>query len=562
MVSSLTGGELDRLAAEIDIQVPKIGWNEDTNSFETGTRQVQGHEYAVLAMTVLFVAYGMAGGLGAAIITDFVQGILTIAFSFLLLPFVFYMIGGFGSLHEQAVIKPGMLNIVADAEAAASMGKEQLTVFYVFMVSLMALTGIVVQPHIMGVCGAGKTEFEGRFGFTVGNFLKRFCTMAWTFTGLACIVWYLGTSSPLKDSDDPADRQLYQSLQQRLNFDEYKTTLLAGQLSDEEADRIEQLKSDWAELPSNERMSNFKRELAALEGKRDDLPEADVARINSYMDEETAKLDGVDKKFADGLFGRAAYDILPRIMPGLVGLLLASLLAAMMSSGDAQMVVSSGLFTDNIYRRFLVKEASQRHYLWTGRIAGLIIVAISLIVQSTFGDVIDAIKVVFKTPAAIGISLWFGLIWRGWTPKAVWVSTIVAVSTWWFVGHRADLLVEICPESWFNAKGKLLDPWVNVAYLGSGIISGLVVSFLTKRTDAEKLDHFYTLIHTPVKPDEEVAAPCTLPEDPAPKGEKLIPGMADIEIPRPSMLGIGGFVGAWILVYLIIEATKFFARTS
>ena len=66
-------------------------------------------------MTILFVAYGMAGGLGAAIITDLIQGILTITFSFLLLPFVFAKIGGFGALHRQAGVKDGMLEMVADA---------------------------------------------------------------------------------------------------------------------------------------------------------------------------------------------------------------------------------------------------------------------------------------------------------------------------------------------------------------------------------------------------------------------------------------------------------------
>ena len=43
------------------------------------------------------------------------------------------------------------------------------------------------------------------------------------------------------------------------------------------------------------------------------------------------------------------------------GLLLASLLAAIMSTADAQMVVSSGLFTENIYRRFLVRGRSEGH---------------------------------------------------------------------------------------------------------------------------------------------------------------------------------------------------------
>lgn len=521
MVSALTGGELDRFAEETNVQVPSIGWNADTKSFETGSRQVQGHEYAVLVMTLMFVTYGMAGGLGAAIITDFIQGILTIAFSFLLLPFVFYMIGGFGMLHEQAAIKPGMLNLVADAQVAASLGKEPLTIFYVFMLSVTALTGIVVQPHIMGVCGAGKTEFEGRFGFTVGNFLKRFCTMAWTFTGLACIVWYLGDKSPLQHPDKPMD----------------------------------QASAAFQELPAEERQQII--EDRALHG---DLLTRISDDYKSLPADEQQRIDKADKTFADGLFGHAAYDILPRIAPGLIGLLLASLLAAMMSSGDAQMVVSSGLFTDNIYRRFLARNRSQRHYLWVGRISGLIIVAMALVLQSTFYDVIDAIKVVLKTPAAIGISLWFGLVWRGWTPKAVWLSTLAAAGTWWFVAYRPDIIAGWgLPETFFNEKGNLLDPWQNLFYISAGVIVGILASMTTARPTQEKLDHFFTLLHTPVTPDEQIDSPCTLPADAAPKNEKLF-NLDDVEVPMPTVLGVGGFILAWILVGIIVWLTNYLAQ--
>lgn len=38
-------------------------------------------------MTILFVAYGVAGGLSAAIVTDAIQGVLTVILSFLILPF-------------------------------------------------------------------------------------------------------------------------------------------------------------------------------------------------------------------------------------------------------------------------------------------------------------------------------------------------------------------------------------------------------------------------------------------------------------------------------------------
>lgn len=523
MVNALTGGELDRVAQEINISVPEIKWDTEAKSIVTGSRQVQGYEFAILAMTVLFVTYGMAGGLGAAIITDFIQGILTIAFSFLLLPFVFHMIGGFGQLHAQADLKGGMLDLVASPEIAASLGREPITIFYVVMLSITALAGIVVQPHIMGVCGAGKTEFEGRFGFTVGNFLKRFCTMAWTFTGLACIIWYLGANSPLQHTDKPLDRASAEFLQ----------------LPEKERTRITEDRALFASL--NERVSSDYGSFD--QGKKDEI-------------------DGADKKFADELFGRAAYEILPTIAPGLVGLLLASLLAAVMSSSDAQMVVSSGLFTENIYKKFLVRDKSQHHYLWVGRITGLIIVLAALILQATFTDVIDALKVIIKTPAAIGISLWIGIVWRGWTSTAVWISTLCSVAMWTFVAYRPDLLQDAgLPMTMFNAKGNLMDVWQMVAYLSTGLVSGIVISLITPRPSQEKLDNFYTLIHTPIRPGEEVPAPCTLPENPLPPGKKMF-AHKDIEIAKPSFIGLGGFIAAWACVFLIVWLTKYLSIVS
>ena len=142
-----------------------------------------------------------------------------------------------------------------------------------------------------------------------------------------------------------------------------------------------------------------------------------------------------DNGFADKLFGKAAYTILRDISPGLIGLLLASLLAAIMSSSDAQMVVSSGLFTENIYKRFLVREKSQKHYLWVGRFSGLIIVLFALVLQASFTDVIHALRVVINTPAILGISLWCGIVWRGWTPLAVWISATTSAATWAFMAY-------------------------------------------------------------------------------------------------------------------------------
>ena len=106
MINALTGNALDEMAVQMNVQVPSVSFTSTAaaqddpagadvavaSTVSVQWRALQGYEYAILAMTVLFVTYGMAGGLAAAIITDSIQGVLTIAFSILLLPFVFHEI--------------------------------------------------------------------------------------------------------------------------------------------------------------------------------------------------------------------------------------------------------------------------------------------------------------------------------------------------------------------------------------------------------------------------------------------------------------------------------------
>ncbi len=136
---------------------------------------------AIAAMTIMFVIYGMAGGLSAAIITDFIQGVLTIVFSFLLLPFILHAVGGLGGIRDAIPNAKEMFSLVAPGE---------IGFFYVVMISLNGLVGIVTQPHTMGNCAAGRTENEGRVGWMCGNFIKRICTVAWCLTGLAAIAYF------------------------------------------------------------------------------------------------------------------------------------------------------------------------------------------------------------------------------------------------------------------------------------------------------------------------------------------------------------------------------------
>jgi Na+/proline symporter len=136
--------------------------------------------WAIIVTTVLFVLYGTMGGLSSVIVADLVQGLLTLVFSFMLLPVVMNQVGGMQGI-RQTITEPNFFSLVAPGK---------IGVFFIVMFSLQALVGIIAQPYIMGTCAAGRTEMDGRVGFMFGNLLKRFCTIAWCLTALAAFAWF------------------------------------------------------------------------------------------------------------------------------------------------------------------------------------------------------------------------------------------------------------------------------------------------------------------------------------------------------------------------------------
>jgi Na+/proline symporter len=136
-----------------------------------------------LAVGVIFVVYGISGGLIAAAVTDAVQGLLIVLLSFMVLPFGFARVGGFAGLHH--VLDPKFFTFFSPAGG-------ELTPFNVTMLVVSGLAGIIAQPHMMAVASTGKTEMNCRIGWTYGNFVKRICTIGWTLTGLLAAVLFPG----------------------------------------------------------------------------------------------------------------------------------------------------------------------------------------------------------------------------------------------------------------------------------------------------------------------------------------------------------------------------------
>jgi Na+/proline symporter len=91
----------------------------------------------------------------------------------------------------------------------------------------------------------------------------------------------------------------------------------------------------------------------------------------------------IDKELA---YGMLLGHYLP---PGLLGLAVSGILASIMSTVSSNMNFGAQVFLNDVYRRSIVPDASDRHYLIVGRLVATAIVGLAMIVASTAENVID-----------------------------------------------------------------------------------------------------------------------------------------------------------------------------
>jgi Na+/proline symporter len=175
---------------------------------------------SIIVLAVLFSTYVMVGGLMAAAYTDFLQGMMLIVMSVLLVPAGLKMIGGMPALQSQ--LGPDRLSVTAPP------GAPEGNLLFVVAMSVLALVGIVTQPHVMTANGSGKTEVEARVGMCYGNFIKRFLTIAWAFTGLIALVLFPGILEGLEPGQrEPVSETMFGRAIQVLLGDGWRGLMIA-----------------------------------------------------------------------------------------------------------------------------------------------------------------------------------------------------------------------------------------------------------------------------------------------------------------------------------------------
>jgi Na+/proline symporter len=235
----------------------------------------------------------------------------------------------------------------------------------------------------------------------------------------------------------------------------------------------------------------------------------------------------------ENAFGFACRQLL---FPGALGLLIASILATNMSACSAFLVDSGALFTEGLYRRRLMPNRPDRHYLWVGRVSGLAITAIGVLYAVFLIQSVLYTFLLTETLATfVGISVLGGVLWR-------------RANRW---GALASLLFALTTNfALYRLKGQRLDYWdanVFLAALLAGVAALVVVSLLTSPEPADAIGSFFSRLET--SSDDEADRPLLLVH-------LLHAGrVARQGGLRAFRADLGGFAVGWLMVLLLVVAT-------
>jgi Na+/proline symporter len=170
------------------------------------------------------------------------------------------------------------------------------------------------------------------------------------------------------------------------------------------------------------------------------------------------------------------------LVPGLIGLMLAAIVAANMSACSNFMVNTGALFTKNFYKKYINPDAPDGKLLWMGRYSGLCLSVLAVLFALSIKNVLHAFLFTETLAAFMGIIFLGGIIWKRANRYGAATALVVSVSVYYLTN--------------FLSAGELVlvYKW-KPAPFGMAMLSGFfvfwIVSILTRPENKEKNDAFF-----------------------------------------------------------------------
>jgi len=339
----------------------------------------------VIVMTIAFLLYSFFGGMIASAYTNFIQALLIIILSMLLIPFGLNEVGGF----------TGMRHSLPSDFFKVFSHQSGMGAFTIAMLAVNGIVGITAQPHMVAMFATGNTERSGRIGQTFGSLVKRLCTIGWALSGLIVAAMVIQNNVSLSDP-----------------------------------------------------------EMA---------------------------------------FGYGCRELL---LPGLIGLMVAAILAANMSTCSNFMVNTGALFTENFYKKYINPIADDKRMLRIGRYSGLILSLSGVVFALTIKNVLHAFLFTETIAAFMGIIVLGGMIWKRANRFGAMAAVILSFSVYYVINfiQTGNLMLVY---KWHPAPFG----WAMLA----GFAAFILISLITKPENQSRMDLFFNKLRMSSDPEDQLA---------------------------------------------------------
>ena len=172
------------------------------------------------------------------------------------------------------------------------------------------------------------------------------------------------------------------------------------------------------------------------------------------------------------------------LMPvGMKGLMIAAFFAAFMSTVDTHLNWGSSYVVNDVYRRFVKRDASPHHYVWVARLVTLFLMCGGGIIALTTSSIVEAfynVLLLFSGVGLVGLARWF------WWRVNAW-SEITAMLASGLLTLLASPIATLL--GWPDSRPIHLI----IVVVGSTFL-WLIVTFLTKPAPQEHLKLFFERI--------------------------------------------------------------------
>ena len=232
-----------------------------------------------------------------------------------------------------------------------------------------------------------------------------------------------------------------------------------------------------------------------------------------------------------------AYAAMLTFLPaGLLGLVVASLIAAYMSTISTHLNWGASYLVHDFYKRFFAPEASERQLVFVGRLSTVGLMIVAGLISLWLENALQAFQILLQIGAGTG--LLFILRWFWWRVNAA--SELAAMT----VSFLVAAYFQFFHDSW---TGVDLADWQKLV-IGVGVttVAWLAVALSTSPTDEAVLRRFYREIRPGSRGWEAVRRRAAADGEPLPEGASELP------------LGIACAALGSVAVYAALFATGLF----